>query len=344
MKEVIRMEQYEQLDELMNQPDTVDKLQTLEEWIGEADEKKNIGWQYDLRMSQTEVAMNVARYDLVMDNFSWCLDIYEQNKEAIYVEPLLWQFKWFLEKIDIFPRVSLEEVNDFYEYFFKLLNENQYTLRSYYQLRAYQAYKAGDRKKLEEYRDLWLKEEKDNISDCEYCEKCQLMTFSFELGELKKGFELADELLDGSFQCENVPHAIYPQLLIPAYNSGKKQEATMWQEQGYFLIRKNPKYLLEIGLMIFYLSLTDIKKAYDLFNDHVDMADDQIDLNSRFYFYLASWCMMERAKKMRYHLKEDINWFIENVPLIASEFDKRNGNQHFKETMEEWLSYVDDEE
>lgn len=337
------MDSYNALVKVMLEyPDGNEKLQVLEEWIAEAHDKAEYDWEYHLRLNQNEIATKIGRYDLLMDNFSWCLDLYEQNPATFDEEMLLWQFKWFLEYIHYFPRISNDEIEEYYHYYKKLLLEHEYSLRSYYQLKANFTRESGYTRGLVALRDKWLNEPRDEMSDCEYCEKKGLMHIHFELGELNEGFAIAKELLDSNSECATIPHSIYPYLLLPAWNTERVEQAKMWQEQGYFLIRKKPKYIIEISHMILFLTMIDIKKAYDIFKEHIHLVDELQDLHSRFYFYLATWCMIKRAVETRYHLEEDIFWFEKNVPALAQDFDTRNGNVHYQQTIQDWLSYTDE--
>lgn len=334
------MENLEQLEEVLEMPNTMEKLQAIEEWIGQAHEEEDFGLEYQLRMKQNEVALDVARYDLLMDNFSWCLDVYEQNEAVLDIKPLLCHFKLFLAYIDFFPAISREEISEYMNYYCILLSDNDYSLRSFYQLHIMHAMNRGDREDIRFFKEKWLHAEQDDTCDCEYCEKSLQFRMHLALEEEEKAIGIGTSLLDGTFSCEEVPHTVYPHLLIPAWRKGMTEEAKEWQEQGYFSIRKKSKYLIELSHMLLYLSVTDMKKAYDLFVDHIDLADDQLDLHSRFYFYLASWCMLTKAERIGFYTEEEIEWFHQHVPALAEEFDERNGNTHYKETIRKWMSYV----
>ena len=337
---MIKMENFENVEKVLEAPNTIKKLQTIEEWIGQAHEEEDFYMEYQLRMKQNEVALDVARYDLIMDNFSWCLDIFELNKETLDVEPLLCQFKWFLAYIDYFPRISREEIQEYMIYYQALLLEHSYSLRSYYQLQVMHSMNRGDTDDVRFFREKWLQETVDDTCDCTYCEKSLQFRIHILLDEDKQALQIGQSLLNGTFSCEEVPHTIYPHLLLPAWRQGMMEEAKSWQEQGYFSIRKKNKYLIELSYMMLYLSITDIKKAYDLFLDHIELAEEQMDLHTRFYFYLASWCMLLKAEHVRFYTEEEIEWFAAHVPALAEEFDERNGNTHYRDTIKEWTGYV----
>ena len=341
-KEVIEMDKYHELTEVMtNTPDNHEKLQLLEDWIAKASRNNDVKWEFETRLAQNEVAVNVGRYDLLMDNFSWCLDEVENTDADLPTDVMLRQYRWFLGYIDFFPNVSKHEVDEYFDHYKETLQKNTYSLRSYYQLRAYHALKSGYHTSLPSLRTMWLQEKRDTVSDGEWNEKQLLMRIHFELGEMKQGFTLASELQQAGFVGEDIPHKVYPHLLLPAWNEDRREEANLWKEQGYFLIKRQPKYLIEASYHLLYLAMTDIKKAYAFFLEHIQLADEQNDFYTRFYFYLASWCMLDVARAQEYHVNEDSSWFLHHVPELAEDFDARNGNYYFKETIDLWFSYIE---
>lgn len=337
------MDKQSTLQEVMeNWPNGLDKLQVLEEWIAAAEDNQDFESSYNTRFAQNQVAMEVGRYDLLMDNFSWCLDHFESHPTNRDVKQLLKQFRWFLRHLSFFPRISIEEINEYYFYYKDLLEKNQYSLRSYYHLRLERALHCGHEEERNGLYAMWQEEPLDETCFSKTEEQGLSIRIAFEDGRLQEGFSMARDILEEKPSNIRSLATIYPYLLLPAWNSDRFYEAKKWQEQGYFLLHKQPRYLIEISHMLHYMTVTDLKRAYRVFLDHITLADECQDLHTRFYFYLASWCMLEKATIEGFHLpEEDFNWFADQVPDIAKEFDERNGNRHYQNVILDWRQDAD---
>lgn len=305
------------------------KMNYYLEAIQTAEEKEEWGLSYHARMELNEVYFDNGDYDLFTRNFMWCLELLDENKENMEPEWVMWQYKWLAEKIDRTPFIEKEELEEMLDDLESRFIELGYSLRPVHQYRFIISNNRGETEKANLHFQNWLQSERDEMSDCEVCEKHIEMEYYLHNHSFEKAIELGEVILKGERTCQEVPNKTYSLLIEPLRKKGEKEKAEEYHKKGYEVIKKQSKFLMEIVYHMKYAMEVDIQKAIQIFFDNIETAEESCDYMSKFHFFNTSLKLKNLAKQNGYEIFKFPKHIPESIQLLANEFDLRNENDYF---------------
>ncbi|MGL4611684.1 MAG: hypothetical protein ACRCYY_18735, partial [Trueperaceae bacterium] len=232
--------------------------------------------------------------------FAWLLAKFDEHGEAIGLDShdILWKYKWILNDLWGFSRMSHEQIERTFADFEERLQRAGYSLRTLYYFQLKYALHQGDDIAIKTLYKKWQKSKRDAMSDCTACEADFHVEYSMGLGEYERGLELAQPLLKGRMSCAEVPHVTYGTVLEPLLYLQRYDEAIAYHQKGYKMIKDNPDFLVSTGEHLAFLAYThNLGMALSLFERHLPWALATFDLERRFEFYLSSLPLWHRLKE-----------------------------------------------
>jgi pentatricopeptide repeat protein len=354
---------YELWERTEEMPEGHGKILLLQEAARLADSDNDIELGYDIRKDIIEAGI-FSGYPLdAIVAFSWCLAQYDKNPDDFDTYDLLWEYKWILGNIDSFPEVPLDKIFELFEDMKKRYKEYGATMGPYYSIKCGFYQRTGEKEKAEENFAKWIKEKRDELSDCHACELDDQIDYYVFIKDYDKALKLFKEMLSKKIKCAEVPHITYSKFLIPFLEMGRKDDAQAYHEKGYSMINKNRTFVHQLGDHLLYLAITNINEAVNLFQKHFSWAFETSEVLARFNFYLSSLVLFERMKKAgitnpkiilkgesnifeKHNLKDIsdvIKWFEDSTYDLADKFDKRNGTGYYQEKIVEIIKLANSE-
>lgn len=330
-------------EELMEQaeslPNGETKIAILEEAIRMADLHQDIEQGFYARMELTDVAVDVGRGEKAIVSFAWCLAQYDKNPGQYNDYSMMWHYKWIAGRIDQFPQVSLESIDQTLEDLKKRYTELGYSLRVYFQKKYRIAKRKGDTLSMLDYFEKWLDAPRDEMSDCLACEVDNQVGTLLDLGRFQEAYQKARPVLDQQLSCRSVPHGTFSMFLLPLLKEGRLEEAAEFHKQGYSMIRKEKGFLSSLSDHLKYLIIVDIPQAISLLERHLPEALASFEPNRKFDFFLAASILFDYVDERTKHVLQvpdyvTYEWLNQQVNEIAKKFDTRNQNHTYRDRIE----------
>ena len=138
-----------------------EKANLLKEAIRIADENEDVEWATELRLDLI-YELNLLSADAEeITVFSKILDDYENHKDVIKEDDLLWKYKWIWACTFDLPEIPMEQVKAIGEDYKTRILRNGYSLRSYYHRWSVECVWMRQYDKAKEYIDKMLNEKID---------------------------------------------------------------------------------------------------------------------------------------------------------------------------------------
>ena len=133
-----------------------EKANLLKEAIRIADENEDVEWATELRLDLI-YELNLLSADAEeITVFSKILDDYENHKDVIKEDDLLWKYKWIWACTFDLPEIPMEQVQAIGEDYKTRILRNGYSLRSYYHRWSVECVWMRQYDKAKEYIDKML--------------------------------------------------------------------------------------------------------------------------------------------------------------------------------------------
>ena len=167
-----------------------EKANLLKEAIRIADENEDVEWATELRLDLI-YELNLLSADAEeITVFSKILDDYENHKDVIKEDDLLWKYKWIWACTFDLPEIPMEQVQAIGEDYKTRILRNGYSLRSYYHRWSVECVWMRQYDKAKEYIDKMLNEKIDDQS-CEACELNFMLDYYLETGQFDEAYSRA---------------------------------------------------------------------------------------------------------------------------------------------------------
>lgn len=335
MTEELFSSKFDELIELSHSSNKLEKLLTFAE---ELENQEEWSYLYYVNMELAETACSIGEADLFIDTFFWCLDLYDQNKDRLELDNLLWQYKWLLEIIPQSLRFTLEDIYGYFEDFKNRLLLANYSLRPYYQALFVNELYLNKLEHAKQNYQLFKDSPRDDFSNCEKCEMYDEMNFFLKLNNLKQALTIQNEIISSSIECDDAIHKSYSKLLLPLYEDGKIEDALIIQQKAYFVTYDRTKYIPELAEQIIFLTFVDQDRALELFYKHVDLCDNFSNLSYKFDYWLAALFMAKKLEINEHDFIYDLKKLEKIVYDLANDFDSRNENTEYVNKVNKLLS------
>ncbi|HTU17501.1 MAG TPA: hypothetical protein VMG10_05505 [Gemmataceae bacterium] len=340
----------ELLDQAASLPDGPSKVALLEEAVRLADVHQDVILGDTVRAKLIEAATFSGYPEKALVAFSWRLGQCDRNPTQFPESKLLWQYKWIASKLDNFPQISRQQIEDAFDDMTRRYQRAGAKLRPIFEIRWDMALAMGEPDQARKYYRLWEKAPRDSHTDCLACEQQGRVYFHVEMGKNVKALELAEQILRGRMRCRTIPHRTYAQVLMPLLKLRQVEKAVEYHRKGYRLIRNNLTFLYTTSAHLTFLVLTDnLLRALKMFEDHLGWALNSKDPYACWRFYLAAHLLMSRLAESgqttfklrlpktapcyqegsRYEVSDLASWIHKTCLDLATRFDARNGNDSF---------------
>lgn len=333
-----------------------EKANLLKEAIRIADENEDVEWATEMRLDLI-YELNLLSADTEeIAVFSKILDDYENHKDIIKEDDLLWKYKWIWACTFDVPDIPMEQVNAVGEDYKTRIFRNGYSLRTYYHRWSVECVRMRQYDKAKEYIDKMLAEKIDDQS-CEACELNFMLDYYLETGQFDEAYSRAQPLINKQVTCYEANLRAYLKLSYYAQKAGKPEIAADMcarAEEG-LAGREKDEYLLSyMGLFIAYNMMTKPERGWE----YVERCTDWSLRSNSLKRYRFSCDMVETLKyadcqEVQLSLPEEFplyradgvyvvselrDYFYQQAMELAQRYDARNGNSGYTDRLKEIVS------
>jgi hypothetical protein len=349
-----------QFAELMDQADSMGpgptQLALLEAATRLADLLADAQLGFQARTKLVEAGTFSGAPEKAMVAFSWCLAQLDRDPESYPEWKILWQYKWVVNALPVFPQVTGEQIRGALDDLARRLGRSGYGTRPVEKLRFRVARTMGDAQGFHASHATWLDTPRGSMSDCPACDLDEEVGYLADSGQDERAIARARPIIEGKSRCRTVPHTTMARLLAPLLRTGRGDEAAALHLKGYRLILRNRDFLEEVGRHVEYLALAgNLAKGIKLFQSHLPWALETFDGYDRFVFSTSSLLLLDLLKASgkdsvrlrlpstfpifeesgRYSTEALAGWLDSDAADMARRFDARNGNDWFARSLEE---------
>lgn len=334
-----------------------EKIAAMEEAVRLADRTGDLWVQYFARDRYVDVTFWGGSPEKTLVAFSWMLAQFDRNPGRFDEHSLLWTYKWIVSTISHFPQISKAQIYEMLEDMSRRYASAGRGLRVVHQHRYRIEKFWGERDEALKFYRLAEDMPSDDLSNCPACEIDERVSFQLYMGNDARALDLARPLLAGEKRCRTVPHRTLANLMIPLLRLGRRREAWQFHLRGYRLIEGQKGLVTYASDHLLFLALAGRhERGREVFEKHLQWAQDGKDLFKRYEFYRAAWLFFELAPEPAadarlqlslpstfalhaasglYDRRQLAAWFERDARRIAALFDARNGNDHFTRELDE---------
>lgn len=328
-----------------------EKAPLLREAIRIADENDDVQWAVEMRLDLIYELNQLSEDREEIAVFSRVLDDYENNKDLISENDLLWKYKWIWGCAFDLPEIPKAQVDAIAEDYKTRVLRNGYSARSYYHLLSVQHTRMRQYDKAKEYADKMMNEKMDEQM-CDACELNFFLDIFLETGRFDEAFNRAQPLISKQVTCYEANLRAYLKLAYYAQKAGKPEiaadmcaraeEALAGREKDeyllhylgsfitYYFMIESPHGWEYVERCIPWMMRTSIHKTYRFCCDMVNAlkyeprSEVKLELPEDFPLYQAGG--MYKVKELRDH-------FYKQAEELARQYDERNGNNGYMERL-----------
>jgi hypothetical protein len=232
--------------------------------------------------------------------FAWLIAKFDECGEDLdlYEHDMLWKYKWILNYLWSFPRMSQQQIEKTFADFASRLERGGYGSGSLYYYQLKYATHRGDEASAKSWYELWQKTKRDAMSDCNACEANFHAEYLTAFGSYERALDAAQPLLSGRMSCAEVPHFTFARVLEPLLHLQRYDEAVDYHQRGYKMVKSNQDFLVAVSHHLAFLAYShNLGSAISLFERHLPWALATADMERRFEFYVSSLPLLERLKE-----------------------------------------------
>jgi tetratricopeptide (TPR) repeat protein len=174
---------------------------------------------------------------------------------------------------------------------YKLAGHNSQAVHA---CRHYVAVHVGDTEAAAAHFDRWITAERDDMADCEACERHNRGDWLTTQGRDEEAVRTWQAVTDGHLTCAEEPHRVLARTLLPLLRLGRAEEARANHLRGYRMVRGNPNLRASVAEHLEFAALTGNEaRALEILADH------------------AGWLTLAAGEPVRYRL-----FFLEAVVVL----------------------------
>ena len=328
------------------------RVALLREAVRLADLSNDLRRGMELRDDLLHAASDAGFFEDELLAFNWMLAQMDRDRATWggVEDHLLWCYKWILEHLPEFPQVSNDQLAKTFQDMERRFRRAGHGLKSVHKLRAWAAVRMGDLAEAARFEGLWQSTQRDRLADCAACEVGTHVEYLVFAGRDEDAVAAAAPLFGGRMKCKEVPNTAFSRLLVPLLRSGRQQQAAACQQQSFAQMRDSRKFISYIADHLSFFALAgEETKAVKLLEARLPWAEQTRNGFSRFRFDLAARLLLARLhasgrQTLRLRLPSShpayrpddqyatgdlAGLFLGAAREVASEFDRRNGNDHF---------------
>ncbi|WP_188998227.1 hypothetical protein [Deinococcus roseus] len=355
------METIEELIELAEaQGSEEESLPFWERAVRLADTQRDIEAGFRTRSELVHAATFSGHPNKALVHFAWLIGVFDRNRELFRHQErhLMWAYKWILHSIFAYPNFSLQRAYQLQEDF----ERRSQKLGAGTHYHAYQSLRLalhiGDMKAAEQAFLAWRRIPRDELSDCEVCEKNKVMGYYEAREDFVSSVRLGEEILRSDRKCHNVPTVTYGSLLYPLFKLGRLEEARQYHLEGVTRARGDRNFIPTIAEHVQFLVLTEnLDAALRLWMDHFQLGYTTRDPLDRFDYVLSGAVLFQVLSETRtglqlpfpthfrgfelsgtYDPQQLAIGLLQEASDLAHQYDQRNGTARFQDLVQQWTT------
>lgn len=253
----------------------------------------------------------------------------------------LWMFKWIAEAATEFYQIEKKQVIAWFSEYRRMLLENGYSLRSWYEKRAI-FYSYCDRAKMRMDFESFQDAKRDDMGDGEASELDSVVRFALETGDTAKAMQAANQIFDRNLRTEEVPCKTYHYLLRDALKRGDMDAAEKYAQPLRALCTGQRFQLEPIGMVLCYDALTDPERGLAFYMKNRALREGSRNPFLCFWFDRGAARLLSAAAAQGLSCKDasgavmtpeqlaaESEAYMQNCRALAEKFDVRNRSDYF---------------
>lgn len=281
---------------------------------------------YEYSAERERMAVPFARLLQLLDRFP---------AELGPMSPVIhWQLKWMTVGLIRNPAVPLETAQRWLDELDQRYRQRGYSPRPVHMLRWLLAQGSGDETAAAAEIDAWITAPRDQMADCQACERNDWGTWRAYLGDDAGALEYWAPLLAGQLTCAEEPHRVLAKSLLPLVRAGRAQDARDAFLRGYPLARHNVSLSAAVGGHLEFCALTGNEaRGLEILAEHPTwLTDTQLDTADRLAFLTGVTVLLRRLETLGHGLlPAGLGTVAETAPALEAEvrelcsrYDARN--------------------
>lgn len=253
----------------------------------------------------------------------------------------LWMFKWIVEAATEFYQIEKKQVLGWFSEYRRMLLENGYSLRSWYEKRAI-FFSYCDRAKMRLDFESFQEAKRDGMGDGEASELDSVVRFALEIGDQEKAMQAANQIFDRNLRTEEVPCKTYHYLLRDAIKRGDMASAEQYAEPLRPLCAGQRFQLEPIGMVLCYDALTNPERGLQFYAKNKALREGSRNPFLCFWFDRGAARLLNAAAEQGLsgrdaagavltpeQLAADAQERLQSCRMLAEKFDARNRSDYF---------------
>lgn len=338
---------------------SVERVDLLERAVRLADAASDTELGYDIRDDLIDAAVFSGEPQRAMVAFAWCLALCDERPDDFSESNLHWKYKWMAHWLPEFSGVGREQV-------YALLDdmEGRFQRRglgagAVHKLRAKAAFALGDEADLKRHFAAWLASKRDELSDCRACELSEEVAILIQLGDDDQAIDKMRRLLESRQSCLEVPTTTYGTVQLALLRKHDLATAMAYHRKGYPQLKRLRKDgVPQIGDHLAALAVAhEYGRGLRILREGLRLAADYAAGLSRLSFLVGAQVLLQRAstrhekatllvpqafggngQNQQHPLASVATHFAEQCRMLASAFDRRNGNDRITQWTEQRLA------
>ncbi|WP_280499106.1 hypothetical protein [Nocardia cyriacigeorgica] len=259
-----------------------------------------------------------------------------------------WQLKWMTWDLIGNPAVPLPTVHRWLDEMDNRYRQRGYSARPVLSLRADLASAIGDHDTAIALRDSALAAQRDQMADCDACERNGWGVISAAAGDDEAALEQWRPVIDGERSCAEEPHRTLAKALVPMLRTGRTAAARSAHLTGYPLVRHNIELRASVGEHIEFCALTGNEaRGLEILAEHSGWITEQAaDIGSRLSFITGVSVLLRRLVALDMAdlpvgdaTASSVLAGLENeIDEIVRRYDTRNGTGEYRKRVDERLT------
>ena len=258
------------------------------------------------------------------------------------IHRLHWHFKWATSGMIVDPRVPLATIEEWLGVMETRYQLAGYGTRAVRQAEFEIARHIGDQERAGVAFDRWLASDRDEMSDCQACERRAQGRWRVEQGDDSAALDFWAPVLDGELTCEAEPHDTLSSSLLPLLRLGHPEQARANHLRGYRMARGVPDLRGAVGRHVEFCALSGNEaRGLEIMADHASWFDVEAMVADQLEF-LRGCAVLLRRLDMLGHGDRSVPmasgpdgrvWTVRTLRQrverdlfgLADRFDQRNG-------------------
>lgn len=366
-----QLETIEDLQKVVNYlggaKDTLANKQLASKAIKKAQFFKDLDLEFEARYQYMSQCTFLNFNEELIALYPWFLNICDQHPGRFRYRSVLWSFKWVLDVIAEYHKISLTQINSLLQDFedrFKAFGAADKIIQHYY-MKVY--VKLGDKEKARQAYEKYKQATSNHVLlDCRACQSDNLLNIFLMTRDYQTLLDTAKPILDGQISCAEVPLLTYPKALMAAMKLDNWELAEVYASKAQRHLNHTVAFPEEYSTMLLFHTIKgDFVSAREVLEQQLPLLLARTSDYLYFHFYLATGLFLQAMAKagkatikLQFNLKQlpfDIDgkdgeypttelgqWFSEQAEYYAGLLDTRSGNGYYNEYLQDirqWINH-----